>query len=249
MSYADLNAETITRWIQDGWEWGKPIDHETFVNAQEGRWKLLLTPTVPVPADWLGDVRGKRILGLACGGGQQMPVLTAMGAQCTVLDYTPAQLDSERMVAQREGYEIEIVRADMSEPLPFGDESFDLIFHPVSNCYVREVKPIFRECFRVLKKGGVLLCGLDNGMNFITDEAEREILHQLPFDPLANPEQMAELEKNDDGVQFSHTAEEQLGGQLEAGLRLTHIREDTNGYGRLDAMHIPSFWMTRAVKD
>ena len=46
--------------------------------------------------------------------------------------------------------------ADMSKALPFDDETFDIIFHPVSNCYVEEVKPIFKECYRILKKGGIL---------------------------------------------------------------------------------------------
>ncbi len=32
------------------------------------------------------------------------------------------------------------------------DESFDLIFHPASNCYVKNVLSIFKECYRVLKK-------------------------------------------------------------------------------------------------
>ena len=61
------------------------------------------------------------------------------------------------MVARREGYDVEVLQADMTQPLPFADATFDLIFHPVSNCYVREVEPIFRECWRVLKPGGVLL--------------------------------------------------------------------------------------------
>lgn len=55
----------------------------------------------------------------------------------------------------------------MSKALPFEDENFDIIFHPVSNCYVEEVKPIFKECYRILKKGGILLCGLDNGFGYI----------------------------------------------------------------------------------
>ena len=51
------------------------------------------------------------------------------------------QLASEEMVAKREGYDIEIVKADMTKTFPFADETFDLIFHPVSNCYVEEVLP------------------------------------------------------------------------------------------------------------
>ena len=98
---------------------------------------MLLTPTKAVPHAWFGELKGKRVLGLASGGGQQMPIFTALGAVCTVLDYSERQLESERMVSQREGYDIRILRADMSKPLPFEDGEFDLIFHPVSNCYVR----------------------------------------------------------------------------------------------------------------
>ena len=50
------------------------------------------------------------------------------------------------------------------------------------------------------------------------------------------------------GIQFSHTLEEQLGGQLRAGFTLTDVYEDTNGEGRLHEMGIPTFWATRAVK-
>ena len=246
--YQDINAETIDRWIAEGWEWGRPIGHEAFERARRGEWDVLLTPTRAVPHSWFGELRGKRVLGLASGGGQQMPLFAAQGAVCTVLDYSKRQLESERAVAAREGYDIEIVRADMSKPLPFPDESFDLIFHPVSNCYVREVRPIWRECLRVLRPGGRLLAGLDNGVNFITDDEEREIVNRLPFDPLANPDQMELLRRTDGGVQFSHTLSEQIGGQLEAGFRLLALYEDTNGSGRLHELGIPSFVATLSEK-
>ena len=97
-----------------------------------------------------------------------MPIFAACGGICTVLDYSDRQLASEEMVARREGYEIEIVKADMTKKFPFADETFDLIFHPVANCYVEEVLPIWKECHRVLKKGGVLLAGVDNGIIFLT---------------------------------------------------------------------------------
>ncbi len=248
MDYQDRNAETIDRWIDEGWEWGKPISHETYEEARAGRWEVLLTPTKPMPRAWLGELRGKELLGLASGGGQQMPVFTAAGARCTVLDYSLRQLESEKMVAEREGYAIELVRADMTKPLPFPDGRFDIIFHPVSNCYVEEVRPIFRECFRVLKRGGILVAGLDNGMNFLFDESETTLVNTLPFNPLKNPEQMRQLEAEDCGVQFSHTLEEQLGGQLEAGFRITDLYEDYNEEGRLHDFRVPSFLATRAVK-
>ena len=248
MDYTEVNAQTIDRWVREGWEWGVPVSHQAYLDAVAGNWDVVLTPIKPVPKAWFGDLKGKHILGLACGGGQQMPIFAALGAVCTVLDYSPAQLESERMVSQREGYDIRIIRADMTKPLPFDDCSFDLIFHPVSNCYAREVRPIFRECFRVLKPGGVLLGGYDMGINFLVDEKEERIVNSLPFDPIANPALMAELQQSDSGVQFSHTLEDQIGGQLAAGFQITALYEDTNGYGRLHDMGIPTFAAIRAVK-
>lgn len=246
-AYQDVNAETIDRWVDEGWEWGRPISPEVCAAVREGVWDVVLTPTKPVPHEWFGELAGARVLGLASGGGQQMPVFALLGARCTVLDYSERQLASERMVAEREGYDIDIVRADMTKPLPFADDSFDVIFHPVSNCYVREVRPIWRECARVLRPGGVLLAGLDIGINYIVDEAEERIVHGLPFDPVAEPALMEELAASDGGVQFSHTIEEQVGGQLEAGFVITDLLEDTNGEGRLHELGIPSFVATRAV--
>lgn len=244
MSYQDENAKTVTRWIEEGWQWGTPIDHDTYEKAVRGDWDVLLTPVKNVPHSWFGELKGKKLLGLASGGGQQIPVFSARGAICTVLDYCQAQLESEIMVAEREGYEVRTVCADMSKPLPFEDESFNIIFHPVSNCYIEDVRPLFRECFRILKKGGILLCGLDNGINYIVNDDETEIVNALPFNPLKNPG----LYREDDGYQFSHTFAEQIGGQIEAGFTLTDVDEDTNGEGRLHELSIPTFWMTKAVK-
>jgi len=159
------------------------------------------------------------------------------------------QPKEEKIVAEREKYEIEIIKADMTKKLPFADNSFDIIFHPVSNCYIESVEPVFKECYRILKKGGILLCGLDIGTNYIVDEKEEKIINSLPFNPLVNEEQRKQLEEQDCGVQFSHTISEQIGGQLKAGFRLTDIYDDTNGFGRLHELNIASFVATRAIKE
>ena len=250
-NYQDINAKTIDRWVDEGWKWGKPITHEEYVNATHGEWEVQLTPIVKVPKDWFGnngDIRGKRILGLASGGGQQMPIFTAAGAICTVLDYSSNQIESERIVAKREGYNIKIIQADMTKPLPFENESFDIIFHPVSNCYIEDVCSVFKECARVLKKGGIMLGGFDTEINHMVDNDETSIVNKMPFNPLNNPEQMKQLEKDDAGVQFSHTVVDQIGGQLKAGLSLVDIYDDTNGEGRLHELNIKTFIATKTIK-
>ncbi|WP_026181760.1 class I SAM-dependent methyltransferase [Alloscardovia criceti] len=247
-NYQEFNSTTIDAWIEDGWEWGVPIDHDTYVAAQQGQWSMVLTPKKPVPSHWFPELAGKKVLGLAAGGGQQMPIFAAVGAQCTVLDYSAKQLESERLVAQREGYDIDIVHADMTKRLPFEDESFDFIFHPVSNCYIEKVEPLYAEAYRVLKKGGVLLAGFDMEIMYLLDDDEKTVRWKMPFNPLSNPEAMAYMQAGDYGVQFSHTITEQIGGQLKAGFTLTDLYEDTPGYGHLEEMNVNGFMATRAVK-
>ena len=256
-NYTDINASTIDSWVANGWEWGTPITPEEFARAKQGDWSVVLTPRKPVPHKWFephlknGRFNGAKVLGLASGGGQQMPIFAALGADCTVLDYSEAQLNSERSVAEREGYEIDIIRADMTLRLPFEDSSFDLIFHPVSNCYIENVQHVWDECYRILKPGGLLLAGLDNGMNFLVweDIEPLVITNSLPFNPLRDPAVMAKLMENDDGVQFSHSLEEQIGGQLKAGLRLTDLFDDFNGEGALCERGIVTYHATRAAKE
>jgi len=247
-NYTNINSLSIDQWVLSGWEWGQPINHDTFVKAKQGDWFVLLTPTKPVPKEWFGDIKNRKILGLASGGGQQMPIFSALGANCTVLDYSKEQLNTEAIVAKREKYEIDIVHADMTKPLPFANESFDLIFHPVSNCYVEDIFPIWKECYRVLKSGGILLTGFDNSINYIFDEDEEVMKYKLPYNPLKDKDLYEDSLKNNLGVQFSHTIEEQIGGQLKAGFMLTDIYQDTNGSGKLHEFNIPTYYATRAVK-
>src|SRR5690554_4216076 len=96
--------------------------------------------------------------------------------------------------------------------------------------------------------GGILLSGLDNGFNFAFDDEDGKILFDLPFNPLKDKEQYDYMVENDYGIQFSHTLEEQIGGQLKAGFILEDLYEDTNLSGYLHENNIPTFIATKAVK-
>ncbi len=257
-NYRDFNAKTIDSWNSEGWEWGQAISHEVFSAAQKGDWSIVLTPQTSVPMNWYfpfvdetGHFRkGTKVLGLASGGGQQMPIFVAAGADCTILDLSDSQLASEKFVAERENYEIKIIKADMTQPLPFENESFDIIVHPVSNCYIENVQPVWQEAFRILKKGGLLLSGLDNGFNYLFDEYEAPMTIQnvLPYNPLINENQMKKALSENDGVQFSHTFGEQIGGQLKAGFVMTDAFEDFYDDNSRKNHGFPEFWATRALK-
>src|SRR5690554_3651512 len=201
--YTELNSKIIDKWVDQGWEWSRPISHEVFEKAKQNDWFVLLTPTKAVPKKWFCEFNNAEILGLASGGGQQMPIFSALGANCTVLDYSKKQLLKEIEVAKRENYNIKTIQSDLTKPLPFDDEVFDLIFHPVANCYIEDVYPVWKECYRILKKGGILLAGLDNGINYVFDEEETKLVHKLPFNPLKDNDLYEYSIKNDWGIQFS----------------------------------------------
>ena len=250
MEYTKINADTWDLWAENGCEWSVPIRADEYAAVTADNYIVYLTPCVPVPHEWLGALCGKKLLGLASGGGQQMPVFAKLGADCTVFDASSRQLQSERDVAAREGYGIRIVQGDMTEPLPFADGSFDIVFHPVSNCYVRDVYPLWRECFRVLRPGGRLLAGFDNGVGFLFEDDSLTVVNRLPFDPLSMPAERREaMIANGEGLQFSHTLEEQLGGQLQAGFVLRALYEDRDRPGGAPiGEYMPQYMATLAVK-
>ena len=123
-----------------------------------------------------------------------------------------------------------------------------IVFHPVSNCYVEDVEFVFREAYGVLKQGGVLLSGLNNEINYMVDREEKEIVWNMPFNPLKDEKAKEFMLAERSGMQFSHTMTEQIGGQLKAGFTLLDLYEDTNGFGRLHDMNIKTYIATKSVK-
>jgi ubiquinone/menaquinone biosynthesis C-methylase UbiE len=170
-----------------------------------------------------------------------------------VLDYSMKQLEQDRFVAERDNLALETVQGDMTDLSRFADESFDLVFHPVANHFVPDVRPVWREAFRVLKPGGALLAGFPNPMEYIfnwakEDESILEVAHTLPFSSLEVYGE-AWLRENGEAAEYSHSLETQIGGQLEAGFMLTHLLESHREQGTSPkAGRFPSYIATRAVK-
>jgi SAM-dependent methyltransferase len=260
-----MNPDEVRRINQEGWDrrvnegdvWTLPVSPEKVARARRGDWAVVLTPNKPVPRDWFGDIAGRDVLCLASGGGQQGPILSAAGARVTVFDASPRQLAQDDMVARREGLSLFTCQGFMHDLAAFGDAAFDLIFHPVSNTYAPEIEPVWRECFRVLRPGGALLAAFMNPIVYVFDaEAEASgqliVRHPLPFADVVDraPEDLERVIATAHTVEFSHTLEAQIGGQLRAGFHLTHLYEDVDrgppASGR--SLYFPTCLATRAVK-
>lgn len=252
---ATYNRRAWDRQVAEGNRWTVPVGPEEVAAARRGDWAVLLTPQRPVPRGWFPPtLAGVRLLALACGGGQQGPVFAAAGADVTVLDASTGQLGQDRRVAEREGLVLRTVAGTMSDLSAFGDESFDVVFLPVSNLFIDRIRPVWREVSRVLRPGGELLAGFVNPLYFLFDDAalgrgELVVRYRIPY---ADTEQLdsARLEAlmaEEQPLCFGHTLEDQIGGQLEAGLVLIDLYEDRWADKPIDD-HIATFVATRARK-
>ena len=147
-NYLKLNQD---RWNNVNNDYTEPVTHEELEEAKKHPISVALTVGKKVPEEWFEKASGKKILGLACGGGQQGPVFAAKGYDVTIMDFSTSQLQKDAMVAKREALTIHTGQADMTKPFPFEDETFDIIFNPVSNVYIDDLENMYKEASRVLK--------------------------------------------------------------------------------------------------
>lgn len=253
-NYSQYNRKAWDRQVARGNPWTQPVSTEQIEAARRGEWSLVLTPTIPVPRAWYPPLNGADVLCLASGGGQQGPVLAAAGANVTVYDNSPAQLARDEEVAQRDGLQLRTVLGDMRDCSVFADESFDMIFHPVSNCFIPDVLPVWREAYRILRKGGVLLAGFNNPVQYVfdfdrLDQGQLVVAHSLPFSDVKDltPAELQKIEEEGLPYEWSHSLDGQIGGQLMAGFVLTGFYEDIDPESILGNT-LPTYIATRAVK-
>lgn len=233
----DVLSHNRTAWnaqVAEGNRWTVPVGPETIQRARAGDWSIVLTHSKPVPHAWFGSYENSDLLCLASGGGQQAPLLAAAGARVTSFDNSDAQLASDRMVADRDGLAIRTVQGDMADLSVFPDASFDIVFHPVSNVFIPDVKPVWKECFRVLRPGGRLMAGFMNPTFFLFDHyaiekgGPLEVRYSLPYSDVDHIKELKQrgIARENTPLEFGHTLTDQIGVQLSTGFTLTDMYED-----------------------
>lgn len=120
-------------------------------------------PTLPGPTYTDGPgvrlmmqgVRGKNVLCLAGGGGQQSAVYGLLGANVTVFDLTPEQLEADERAADHYGYSVETIQGDMRDMSALPAAHFDRIHQPISTLFIPDLRELYAGVARVLKPGGL----------------------------------------------------------------------------------------------
>ena len=222
MDIFDRVERNIDRLAANDVNWSHPATAEQLQRAREGTPGLPFGVNDSIPAAWLGNLRGRKVLCLAGAGGLQAPLLACAGAEVTVLDLSEKMLDKDREIAAREGLSIRIEHGNMCDLGRFEDGSFDLVLNPPSLFYVPDVMPVFREVYRVLKSGGSFIMISMAPIAYVCDYDEAlgcyKAVNRMPYRSTDHADQ-------GDWVEYGHTMESYIGGQLQCGFVLTGYKE------------------------
>ena len=227
MDIYDQVARNMDRLAENDVNWSRPATAEQLQRARYGKLELLFGKDDVIPAEWLGELRGKKALCLAGAGGLQAALLACAGAEVTVLDLSERMLDRDREIAARERLDIRIEHGNMCDLSRFEDGRFDLVLNPPSLFYVPDVMPVFREVYRVLKKGGSFIMTAMAPIAYVCDFDEAsgsyKAVNRMPYRSTDHADQ-------GDWVEYGHTMDSYIGGQLRCGFVLTgyveHQMED-----------------------
>lgn len=259
MTIQDLNKTAWDYAVDEGDNpYTKVVSSEHVAAAKAGEWSLYLSDSRPVPREWFPRLEGIKVLCLASGGGQQAPIFAALGAEVTLLDASAKQLAQDNHVAERDGLHIKTIEGDMADLSAFENNTFDLIFNPVSTLFVPDLKPVWQECYRVLKRGGLLMTGFMNPDEFIFDADALDdrgafvVKYPLPYveHETLGEEELERRKQSKAMFHFSHTMEAQLGELLKAGFVITGFYEDrrTEEDGNPIRFYMPSYYVAKAQK-
>lgn len=229
----------INRLAEQGVGWSQPAAKTQLQKARQGKLELFFGSDEAVPAEWLGDLRGKKVLCLAGAGGLQAPLLACAGVDVTVLDLSEKMLDKDRAVAAQEGLAIRIEYGNMCDLSRFDDASFDLVINPPSLFYVPDVTPVFQEVHRVLKAGGMFIMAAVNPIAYVCDYDAAagcyKAVNRMPY-------RSADHADQGDWIEYGHTMDSYIGGQLQCGFVLTGYKE----FQMEDITEL--YFITKAVK-
>lgn len=167
-----------------------------------------------------GNVEGKRVLELGCGGAQCSIAFARQGANAIGVDISSEQLAFARRLVAREGVKVELRHGDLADLAFVRADTMDLVFSAYAFGYVEDLDRVFRQVHRVLKPEHPLVFSLPHpAYDMIDDDADPDLLiRRSYFD-------RAPIEYERAGVAFTdyrHTI-----GDLFTSLSRANFRVDT----------------------
>jgi SAM-dependent methyltransferase len=182
-------------------------------------------PDIPTEAELrlLGNLKGKRVLELGCGGAQCSIAFAKQGAIAIGVDFSTEQLAFARRLCEREEVRLELRHGDLADLAFLTADSIDLVFSAYAFGYVEDLNRVFRQVHRVLKVGAPLVFSLPHpSYDMIDDDSDEPLLARRSyFDKTP-------IEYSAGGITFTdyhHTLAEIYMGLVRASYRVDVIME------------------------
>lgn len=230
-NYASANKEWWEKMVKDKCGFTKPwlnLDVKTLQKLAKGKLKNPPEPLNDIyPISVLSDVKGKNVLCLASGGGQQSAVFSLLGANVTVIDIAEGQLDGDKKAAKHYGYEIKTFQGDMSNLSMLKNNSFDIVYQAPSMTYIPDVKKVYSEVARILRSGGLYRVDAHNPQSVFFDESLWDGKGYRISVPYAVKEQ--QRSENENVLEYRHYLDETFNGLIQSGFVIEKVEEMPNG--------------------
>ena len=182
-------------------------------------------PDIPTETELrlLGDLKGKRVLELGCGGAQCSIAFAKQGASAIGVDFSPEQIGHARRLAEREGVKIELHEGDLADLAFLRGDSIDMAFSSYAFGYVEDLGRVFRQVHRVLKVGAPLVFSMPHPAYHLIDEDSEQplLIRRSYFDDTP-------IEYVEDGVgfvEYHHRLSDLYIGLVRASYRVDVILE------------------------
>jgi SAM-dependent methyltransferase len=188
------------------------------------------------PRSFLAGARGRDVLCLASGGGQQSAVFALLGARVTSLDLSEGQLRGDRTAAAHYGYQVRTVKGDACDLSRFPDAFFDLVYQAPGLSWVPDVRAVYGGVYRVLRPGGLYRVAVANpavhtvdfeGGGAGWDGVGYRIVDRYEGGPvLRNAAGVENMDEGEPTGDHRHLFRDSVGGLTEAGFVLRYFAED-----------------------
>lgn len=190
--------------------------------------------TVIDDCGWLeGNVRGKRVLCLAAGGGKHSVLFAAAGATVTVVDLSPAMLELDRRIAGERGLAVRVVETSMEDLSMLPEAGFDVVVQPVSTCYVPDIVAVYRQIARVTAPGGLYISQHKQPATLQAEvvPSARGYALSEPYYRVGPLPDVIEgcLHREAGTIEFLHRWQELIGGLCRSGFVLEDLIEPRHG--------------------
>ena len=226
-NYSSANKKWWEKMVKEECGFTKPwlnLDIKVLQKLAKGELKNPPEPLNDIyPISVLANVKGKDVLCLASGGGQQSAVFSLLGAHVIVIDIADGQLEGDKKAAAHYGYKVKNIQGDMSDLSILKDNSFDLVYQAPSMCYIPDVKKVYSEVARVLRSGGLYRADAQNPLSWAVDEESWDGKGYRISEPYKLKAQKRAKDQN--VIEFRHYLSDAFNGLIESGFIIERVEE------------------------